>query len=81
MVGLGIGTSIKLEGFKNLSDVKWYAAEVDAKTVALFEKLTNNDLERQFKWIRPDGSESVACVGDMLYHVPLEILHHYVELF
>ena len=81
MAGLGLGTQLKLEDFKNLQDIKKYMTEVDEKTSKFFKKLTEQDLEREFKVIRPDGTETVERVENALYHIPIEVVHHYGEIF
>ena len=81
IAGLGLGTQLKLEDLKNLQDIKKYMAEVDAKTSKFFKKLTERDLERKFKVIRPDGTETMERVEDVLYHIPIEVIHHYGEIF
>ena len=55
--------------------------EVDSKTSALFGRLTERDLDRKFKLTRPDGTETMERVEDILYHVPIEVIHHYGEIF
>jgi uncharacterized damage-inducible protein DinB len=69
-----------LKEIQSLQDVKHYVADVDAKTTALFQRLTAEDLRQQFKVIRPGGRDSVERLGDVLYHVPIEIIYHYGEL-
>jgi uncharacterized damage-inducible protein DinB len=70
-----------LKDIKTLHDVEQYVADVDAKTAALFQRLTVQDLRQQFPVIRPGGRNSVECLSDILYHVPIEIIYHYGELF
>jgi uncharacterized damage-inducible protein DinB len=81
--GVTMSSQIKREDIKNLQDVKRYVAEVDAKTVMLFQQLTDQELKREFKVIRPrpGGRESVERLGVILYHVPIEVIHHYGEIF
>ena len=79
--GLGSGTSQKFQDFKNLEDVKKYVTEVDAKTAKLFGRITNEDLRKTFKRPLPNGKEEVLILEDVLYHVPIEIIYHYGEIF
>jgi len=79
--GLGSGTSQKFQDFKNIKDVKKYIAEVDAKTAKLFGTITNQDLRKTFKRSLPNGKEEVLMLEHVLYHVPIEIIYHYGEIF
>jgi uncharacterized damage-inducible protein DinB len=78
--GLGEGTQ-KPEDFRNLQEIKKYMTEVDAKTAKLFNTMTTNDLKRGVKRVRPDGEEVVYPLGDVLYHISIEVIHHYGEIF
>jgi uncharacterized damage-inducible protein DinB len=71
----------KFEDFKNLQDVKKYLANVDVKTASLFTKMTDHDLRKEIKRVHPDGKEDVHKLEDLLYHVPIEVIHHYGEIF
>lgn len=79
--GLGEGTSLKMEGFKNMQDIKKYIAEVDARTAKLFSNMTAQDLRTEIKRVQPDGKEVAYALEDVLYHIPIEIIHHYGEIF
>jgi uncharacterized damage-inducible protein DinB len=81
--GVTMSSQITREDIQTLHDVKQYMAEVDAKTVRLFQQLTDQDLKREFRVIRPrpGGPESVNRLDVILYHVPIEVIHHYGELF
>lgn len=79
--GLGPGTSRKFQDFKGIEDVKKYMAEVDAKTVKLFGKIGDKDLRRAFKRTLPDGKEETLELEQVLYHVPVEVIYHYGEIF
>jgi uncharacterized damage-inducible protein DinB len=81
IAGIGSGTSRKFQDFKDMEDVKKYMAEVDAKTVKLFNRITGQDLHRSFKRSLPNGKEEVLEVERVLYHVPIEIIYHYGEIF
>ena len=43
--------------------------------------MTSNDLKKGVKRVPPDGKEIVYQLGDVLYHIPTEIIHHYGEIF
>ena len=81
MAGLGSGNQLKPEDLKNLQDIKKYMEKVDTKTSELFKKLTEQDLEKKFKVIRQDGTSTMERIEDVLYHVPIEVIHHYGEIF
>ena len=78
--GLGEGTQ-KPQDFRNMQEIKRYMTEVDAKTAKLFNAITTNDLKRRVKRVQPDGKEVMYSLGDVLYHIPLEVIHHYGEIF
>lgn len=73
--------SVKFEDFKTLGDVKRYMAEVDAKTAELFRNLKPEDLKREVKRTYPDGRVAVYTLEEVLYHIPIEVIHHYGEIF
>jgi uncharacterized damage-inducible protein DinB len=79
--GLGTGTDRKLQDFKNIEDVKKYIAEVDAKTAKLFGRITEQDLRKPVKSRRPDGTETVYPLEQVLFHLPIEIIYHFGEIF
>jgi len=79
--GLSSGTSLKLEDFKNLQDIKKYIAEVDSKTTKLFAAMTEKDLRREVRRTTQDGKEEVFTLEQILFHVPIEIIHHFGEIF
>lgn len=81
VAGIGSGTSRNFQDFKNIEDVKKYMAEVDAKTVKLFSRMTSQDLHKSFKRSLPNGKEEVLEVEKVLYHIPIEIIYHYGEIF
>ncbi|MGB6679780.1 MAG: DinB family protein [Candidatus Bathyarchaeia archaeon] len=78
--GLGESTQ-KVEDFRNLQEIMEYITEVDTKTTKLFNTITSNDLKKGVKRVPPDGKEIVYQLGDVLYHIPIEIIHHYGEIF
>ncbi|MGB6679926.1 MAG: hypothetical protein WBF08_01205 [Candidatus Bathyarchaeia archaeon] len=43
--------------------------------------MTSNDLKKGVKRVKPDGKEFLYPLGDVLYHIPIEIIHHYGEIF
>jgi uncharacterized damage-inducible protein DinB len=79
--GLGSGTSLKPEDFKNLQDVKKYIVEVDSKTAKLFSGMTEKDLGKEVRRTSREGKEEVFTLEQILYHVPIEIIHHFGEIF
>ncbi len=80
--GLGeVTTDRKFQDFKNIADVKRYMFEVDAKTSKLFEKLGEADLQKQVKRPLPNGGAAVYSLAQVLYHVPIEVIYHYGEIF
>ena len=78
--GLGEGTQ-KVEDYRSLQEIKRYITEVDTKTTRLFNTMTSNDLKKRVKRVQPDGKEAVYPLGDVLYHIPIEVIHHYGEIF
>ena len=78
--GLGEGTQ-KVEDYRSLQEIKRYITEVDTKTTRLFNTMTSNDLKKRVKRVQPDGKEVVYPLGDVLYHIPIEVIHHYGEIF
>jgi uncharacterized damage-inducible protein DinB len=75
------GTGLKHEDFENLESIRRYIGEVDAKTALLFTKMTDRDLRKEVTRPRPNGIESVYTLEQVLYHIPIEIIHHYGEIF
>lgn len=78
--GIAASTSLTLESFKDLQHVKRYATEVDPKTERLFDKMTESDLQREVKRTTRDGRE-VFSLEQVLYHLPIEIIYHFGEIF
>ena len=79
--GLGEGPSLKMEDLKNMQDIKKYIAEVHAKTAKLFSTMTAQDLRKDVKRVQPDGKEVAYPLEDVLYHIPIEMIHHHGEIF
>ncbi len=78
----GLGESAqKVEDFRNLKEIMEYLIKVDTKTTRLFNTMTLNDLKKGVKRVQPDGKEIVYPLGDVLYHIPIEVIHHYGEIF
>ena len=75
------GVSRRLEEFKDLQDIKEYMGEVDAKTAALLDRTAEADLRREVKFTRGDGKEESYTLEEILCHVPVEVIHHYGEIF
>jgi uncharacterized damage-inducible protein DinB len=43
--------------------------------------LTEHDFDQEFKVIRPGGRDSIERLRDVLYHIPIEVIHHYGKIF
>ncbi len=78
--GLGEITK-RVEDFRNLQEIMEYITKVDTKTTKLFNTITSNDLKKLVKRVKSDGEEIMYPLGDVLYHIPIEIIHHYGEIF
>jgi uncharacterized damage-inducible protein DinB len=72
---------VKFDDFKSLDDVRRYMREVDQKTHELFKRLKPEDLRKEVRRVYPDGRVSVYTLEQVLYHVPIEVIHHYGEIF
>ncbi len=79
--GLGNRTERKLEEFNDLEDVKEYIADVDEKTSKLFSRMTDQDLQKDVIRQRRDGGEESYKLEYVLYHLPIETIHHFGEIF
>jgi uncharacterized damage-inducible protein DinB len=79
--GVSTGTSVKLDDFKNLQDIKNYMAEVDSKTEKLFAGMTEQGLRKEVTRTGRDGKVNVYSVEQILYNVPIEVISHYGEIF
>jgi uncharacterized damage-inducible protein DinB len=78
----GLGEITKsVEDFRNLQEIIEYMNDVDAKTNKLFTTITPNDFKKLIKRTKPDGEEIMYQLGDVLYHIPIEMIHHYGEIF
>ena len=75
------GTGLKHEDFEDLKVIRKYIDEVDAKTTLLFARMTDGDLSRAVRRPRPNGTENVYTLEQVLYHIPIEVIHHYGEIF
>ncbi len=75
------GTGLKHEDFKDLKSITQYITAVDAKTARLFTRITDRDLRNQVRRPSSDGSENVYTLEQVLYHIPIEVVHHYGEIF
>src|SRR3972149_8244535 len=79
--GLGASTDRKFQDFKNIDDAKKYSAEVDAKTAKLLSAVTDQDLRKPVRRRLSDGSEEVYELAQVLYHLPIEVIYHFGEIF
>lgn len=75
------GTGLKHEDFQDLRAIRRYIDEVDAKTALLFARITGSDMSREVRRPHPDGTENVYTLEQVLYHIPIEVIHHYGEIF
>jgi uncharacterized damage-inducible protein DinB len=78
--GLGEITK-RIEDFRNLQEIIEYMTEVDTKTTKFLNTITSDDLKKLVKRTKPDGEEIMYPLGDVLYHIPIEMIHHYGEIF
>ena len=69
------------EEFKTLDDVKRFMSEVDGKTSDLFKEITNADLDRIIHRRLSTGQEVAYRFEIVLNHIPIEVIHHYGEIF
>lgn len=67
--------------YPDMAAVKRYVADVDRKTSELFSRITEGELKREVRFKRRDGTETVYTVEDALYNTPIEVIHHYGEIF
>ncbi len=69
------------EDFTTLNEIKQYMADVDAKTQSFLDSVTAEILQRDLRVTRPSGRSSVDKIINILYHIPIEVIHHYGEIF
>ena len=69
------------EDFTTLNEIKQYMIDVDAKTRSFLDSVTDDILQRDLRVARPSGRSSVDKIINILYHIPIEIIHHYGEIF
>jgi uncharacterized damage-inducible protein DinB len=81
IAGVGTYTPHIPEDYASLNDVKKYVDEVDEKTERFFHALTDDMLNRELEVSRTSGRERVEKIEDVLYHIPIEVIHHYGEIF
>jgi uncharacterized damage-inducible protein DinB len=53
---------------------------VDRKTEVFFHTMTEERLQQRMNVVRPNGRTTDDTIGDVLYQIPIEIIHHYGEL-
>lgn len=73
--------SFRPEGYPDLESTKNFIAEVDEKTFTLFNELKPDDLKKMVTRIQSDGKEATYPLEIVLYHIPIEVIHHYGEIF
>lgn len=69
------------EDFKDIASIRRRASEVDEKTRNLFKEIRPIDLATVTTRQYPDGTSSTQTMEQILNHVPLEVIHHYGEIF
>lgn len=69
------------QNYMDIGAVKERISEVDAKTAELFKILTSDDMKKPVWRKFHDGRETTYPMEAVLYHVPIEIIHHYGEIF
>ncbi len=80
IAGLGEITK-RVEDFRNMQEIIEYMKEVDTKTNKFFTTITQDDFKKLVKRTKSDGEEIMYPLGDVLYHIPIEMIHHYGEIF
>ena len=81
ITGGGASSTHVPEDFMTLNEIKQYMADVDAKTRLFLDSVTDELLQRDVRVARPSGRSSVDKIINILYHIPIEIIHHYGEIF
>ena len=66
------------EKYTSLESILKYVGVTDAKTNNLFESITNEDLKNP---VRKLDDSKVYSLEQILYHIPIENIHHYGEIF
>ncbi len=79
--GLETESPVRFEDFKSIEAIEKYSLEVDAKTRALFATLDSQAIQRPVIRKYPDGHSTTQSLGWVLYHIPIEVIHHYGEIF
>lgn len=69
------------EEFKTLEDIKRFISEVDEKTSNLFKEIVDVDLDRIVHRRLSTGQEVTYRLEIVLYQIPIEVIHHYGEIF
>jgi uncharacterized damage-inducible protein DinB len=72
---------LRPDKYRNLEDIKSYIVEVDGKTLDLFKRMNSDLLKKEVRRKYPDGRESFYTLDQLLYHIPIEVIHHYGEIF
>lgn len=81
ITGRGMSSPRVPEDFMTLNEITQYMADVDAKTQSFLDSVTTEFLQRDLQVARPSGRRSVDKIINILYHIPIEIIHHYGEIF
>ena len=73
--------SFKPEIYPDIQSAKRYMSEVDQKTDSLFKELRPEDLGKWVSRKQSDGRVVNYRLENVLYHIPIEVIHHYGEIF
>lgn len=66
------------EKYTSLDSILKYIGETDAKTNSLFKSITEEDLKKP---VRKLNDSKFYSLEQVLYHIPIENIHHYGEIF
>jgi uncharacterized damage-inducible protein DinB len=69
------------EDFGTLEEIMKFMLDTDEKTRALFDEITKADLEKTVHRKLSTGQEIARPLEVVLYHVAIEVIHHYGEIF
>lgn len=75
------GLNLKPEDYPNLDRIKEVIRKVDSKTDSLFKELKPEDMKKIVRRKQSDGKEVAYPLELVLYHIPIEVIHHFGEIF
>lgn len=73
--------SFRPQDYPDIQSAKRYMGEVDQKTDSLFKELRSEDLAKTVSRKQSDGKMVSYRFENVLYHIPIEVIHHYGEIF